>query len=566
MKRIIYILLCLLPAVIAAQKANTTLENAISSFKAGDYENAITKFKAAAVLNASNAFINRYIETSEKCIRLHQRASGHFQYERYYDALDLFREILKLNSVDPLAIDGVKKCKVEIERIEIELERTRKAERLRLEKEEILRREEVLWSEAEYKSTFESFQNYIDAYPHGRYVANALRAIDNGRWKIAEKKRNVEALEQFRQDFPGSPHASHAAQLIDTLADNELWNALTDSQKVEGSRLYLDSSKLLLFRYEALEIVRKNDSLQCLFDEKLTEAVQQYEAGNFEMAWKSYDKATYIAPIIKREMPSKLQYIVDDYKYQELMSELQELTRDRQERELNWFLNNNPNTPYRAIIQHKRDSLREIIKREPKFALGFMGFRFGKFHLWNFCYPLTLKITNDYNAVGILTGLHISYYKKEYDTQFWNMGYDSDNKTDEDYDHYYYRLSAYQLSVPLTFRLNFKRLGDNDALHLHASISGIFNYNLTGKCFRVRRSDFINPVTYSLQYAFGINVPLADIELFFKQDTKSVFADKNIIYKFDDGDERNNYKKIDRALRDKYIIGLSLILYLPLYD
>jgi len=384
--------------------------------------------------------------------------------------------------------------------------------------------ETVHWHEAVKQHTIEAYEDYLGKYPGGKYAAIAIAAIDElaekEYWEEVRRKNSDDGYRQFLDDYPDSRYAAEARRSLDTIAEHRFWATVLKADSVPRYQYYLKVSLLQLHRDEANRKIAFVDSVQQAYKALYQRAIMICATGDCDSI------STY---------KYRLNYFPDN-KYIPKLSLPPELEAASE-----------------ACYERKRKK----DKLKPHAYFSAIAYSAGVFNLWYSGYPLTLRITNGYERLNLLLGAQFNYYKKEYDKQYWS--YVSDES--DNYDHSIYRISAYQLSFPLSLRLNFDFPYSYDE-QSYVSISGIYNYNFTGRCFRERSSKFMNTHTFSLQWAIGRNFDNAwDIELFVKKDLKPMFGNRDLIYEYDDGDPDNDYKFIDLAIKNKYIIGFTIAYY-----
>lgn len=535
-------------------------------FKQSEYRQALTMYQAARVIEQDSTVmlrIDNRIRLAERCVEIKDRADRLYGQERWWDeahgdAVKLYRELLSLNPSDSHAAARTAEGEGRIAEHKRQVaERERQAARDADDED---------WRRALAKDSTSAFPDYIAKHPDGLHTAEAKRLIELAGRKPAEEENfwnetlrmNTEAAYlAYIYKYPDGRHPSEARREIDRLADDRLWREATERDSEQAYLDYLALSKRKDYESHAGERLRHiRDSLT------QTARVDSMEA-HFNRR-KYWDVLREMKELKRDMLPSALQAKVD---YYGAVSEYRDRFRNNRYASLealNSYLTRYPGTPYleeaRRMIRQLR-TRKKLEKAVPYTQMGVLCYRVGGSRMWTHTFPLSFMIRNGYDRINILTGVEYSYYRKLYEDT-WLATQDA------------YRISAHQFSIPVTLKINLERKdsdydSDYNDGHLYLSVTGLYNYNFMGKCFRVHDAELVNRTTHSGMISFGYESILDDdgsmnASIFFRKDFRPVFAGKEAVYRHDDHLEINNYKNIDRAIGNTVYIGISFAVYMTL--
>ncbi|MDR1601064.1 MAG: hypothetical protein LBS42_01375 [Tannerella sp.] len=558
----------LLPAGIRAQ---SIIRDAEDRFAKGEYENALTVYKAAMITEKDSiTYIRARMKYIRECLDTKDRADRHYSAGDCERAMTDYRDLLSKNTHDRHAAECLADC---------ERQTALAAER---------RRESLLWNEAKQKNTKAVLLLYLEQYPGGAHVDDANRrldeldgkqwdaidhnapdsvllayldeypdghhadearqrladAADDRRWLEATQENTEASLLVYLDEYPRGQHADEARLRLAVFAEERLWRDAKEENTVHAYRNYLSASHSRTREKEAQKALERiEESLRQA--EAVNRAEESLRAGEYAKAWDKMRKVNIAA--LPPDMRQAAESCLEASEYQTEIKPLFSLWKWEQ------YLKKYPHSPHRAEMEAKIRRTKRWGKIKPAAVIA-SGIKLGAYNMASYSWPVYLSLRNKYDVVEFRTGIEFTGYSRNYDLEFLSS---------EDYNGNGYEITAHQISLPATLKINARR-GNG----VYLSLTGTYNYNYRGKCFGRRSRNLVNTSTHSGMIALGYdsfengsNIPFA-IELFFRKDFRPLFAGREKIYEFDNFDERNNYKQIDRALNNMTLVGLSLILYL----
>ena len=121
--------------------------------------------------------------------------------------------------------------------------------------------EKNYWENALIKNTIDSFLQYLDLYPYGKYSSNAKNQIEIlkdeivlPRWEKAKKINTYNAYENFNNDYPGSSYSSLALQKMEEIEEND-WERACLQNSLASYKKYLKSYPYGEYANEAEDII-----------------------------------------------------------------------------------------------------------------------------------------------------------------------------------------------------------------------------------------------------------------------------------------------------------------------
>jgi hypothetical protein len=567
----------LLPVAIQAQSVS---REARRLFADGRYGEAITVFEAARIVEKDSlAAIETGIRDAKECIRLKSTADGYLEAGNHVKAQTVYEQLLSLNPVDKYAATQIARCRT------LEAQTRQAAEKAAAESDR--KREDRIWNSAAAGDSEEAFRSYLDRYPQGRYIEKAKRGLeriadkrtwdeavrtdteaayadylerypdgvgadDVALWKQTVEAKTAAAYQAYITAHPKGAHAGKAgSQLNVILADEEFWRETVALDTKDAFLDYLRRSEMKTHKEKA------SLRLQQIY---LSLAGQSLEREQIRDVGDNISRAESFGALSTelRQKADSLRIAVDSLQaaadYRRVVTTLYIPTAEN-------YLDKYPATPHRAEVEKRISRLKtkERLERAAPHPLLGLGIKIGGFRSTTITIPAYLMLRNDYNVVNFITGIEYTYDSKDYDRDYFVDVEGSASRNP-------YRISAHQFSIPVTLKFNIKT--GRDAGQLYLSATGLYNMNLTGKCFRIHDSRFVNRRTWSAVAAIGYDLYDDDdgaigIELFVRKDFQPHY-NRAAIYEADDFFEYNNYSVIDRVIRNTVFVGASLMIYIPL--
>jgi len=214
---------------------------------------------------------------------------------------------------------------------------------------------------------------------------------------------------------------------------------------------------------------------------------------------------------------------------------------------VNDFLKRNPETPFRKQIEACKTIAGKKFHGEIGLSaaynnlLGISGF-------------IGFRLYNCDNLVNFHIALQYTYYYGGYyDTSDGSTKPEKDNSWD---------LTANQISLPVTLKLNIVRIGKNTTKPSSVFIAATAqpNFNINATCFGETSSDFVEKLGYSGTVSIGWSNKTFSVSAFARNNFTDMFV-RNEIMKFDNQNKNNDYTKLDTHLENKMMFGASLGYY-----
>jgi len=112
--------------------------------------------------------------------------------------------------------------------------------------------------------------------------------------------------------------------------------------------------------------------------------------------------------------------------------------------------------------------------------------------------------------------------------------------------------------VPATLQLNLYRSKTTvKPWAVFVAATGQFNYNFAATIFGEKNKDFVNRTGISTIYSIGYTSNKFSFSALYRMNMNELFISDNI-YKFDNGNQHNDYSKLDKILGNKHLFGISI--------
>lgn len=82
-------------------------------------------------------------------------------------------------------------------------------------------KEEVLWNEVATINTIASYDNYLKAYPEGKYVKEILLRKENITWKKVQSKNDKASYKRYLEVYPNGRYNNEAIRKLKEIEKEE---------------------------------------------------------------------------------------------------------------------------------------------------------------------------------------------------------------------------------------------------------------------------------------------------------------------------------------------------------
>ena len=113
--------------------------------------------------------------------------------------------------------------------------------------------DEKAWQTAVAENTIESYEEYLEKYPEGIFVEEAMEAIDELMWEKAVEKNTIESYQEYLKKQPEGKYLKEAVEIIKELT----WQAAEADNTVDSFRDYLDKYPEGKYKVEAVEAIEE---------------------------------------------------------------------------------------------------------------------------------------------------------------------------------------------------------------------------------------------------------------------------------------------------------------------
>ena len=214
------------------------------------------------------------------------------------------------------------------------------------------------------------------------------------------------------------------------------------------------------------------------------------------------------------------------------------------------FLKENPETPF-------RDQILACRKVANKTFFGEAGANFAFNNMLDISGFLGFKLGSCDKLVNFHIALQYAWLNNDYfDTKDGAKKPDNDNT---------WKISANQLSVPVTLQLNIVPIGKNSSKPQSVFVAAIAQpqYNLNGTCFGQTSSDFVNSFGVAGAVSLGYSNKTFSLSVFARKNFTNIFKRDEIMLQ-DNSNSKNDYKALDKCLENKLMFGATLSVSLSL--
>lgn len=167
-------------------------------------------------------------------------------------------------------------------------------------------RDEVNWLIAKVTNTMESYYNYIDTYPNGKFLEKATQQVhflDNLLYDKALKKNTVEAFQDYLTNSPRGEHTIESQMLIAGLIEDEAYKKATSNSynALELCYKYIDTYPRGKYTSKVKEIISNSDKTAYI---KASNDGSQYALKKY---LDNYPRGAYISEI-RAKLNEKIEY------------------------------------------------------------------------------------------------------------------------------------------------------------------------------------------------------------------------------------------------------------------
>jgi len=215
---------------------------------------------------------------------------------------------------------------------------------------------------------------------------------------------------------------------------------------------------------------------------------------------------------------------------------------------MNNFLRENPNSPFRAVIEGRVKNCRKA------FRGVVLGVGMSHNNIFGMSGLLGLRFFNTHTFFNFYPGVQFGYISGNYFNTDGGNNKEPEGATAWD-------VTAMQISIPLTLQLNIIPIGYRQAKapsSIFVAVTGQPNFNVRGKCWDESNNNFVNPFGYSGTLSVGYSTNIWAFSIFARQNFFDLFNSEEI-YKFDNNNSLNDYERLEKRLENRIQFGASLV-------